>query len=349
MVRYWNGTAWTEHRQPMPTSVPTGPASVTVDPAPVPVVPAVAQEVVQPVAAATVSEPTFSEQLVSEPTSELSATELAMIEFERQFEKQAAEEFAHANAQASPALSDTASTPKAPAVETPFSAPSRFAPVPVESVADMWSMVSDQDAAPQRETAPASLASSFPPAAVPASSPASAIATAPPPQLLDPAPDSAGDPALSRSIAPRKKRTSGGARGMIIGAIVIVLGLGIFGYLTYQAMPEPGEGIADAVVTDLGASSSSNGGQTCAPVARFAVAGKSYTASTSTAVTSCPVSLGQSVKVIYDVKAPSTSGRIQVAGPFANLVGLIPLTGLIVFIASLIVFMRSRSKAAPIS
>jgi hypothetical protein len=349
MVRYWNGEVWTDHRQPMPVE--------TRDEEPI-----VAASLTEPQSDASgvvVSSPALSnstspspDATVSEPTSELSATELAMIEFERQFEKQSAEEFAHANSAPQSSLVESAPAPVSPqsrfAPQPTFAPPAPDLPVeapaidnpPISSVADMWSSVADQDVVVVPETSRAGSA---------APGPASAL-----PFALSPEPSSAGTaPAAaprSRSIAPaKKKRSSGGALGMMIGAIVIIIGLGIFGYLAYQSNPQPGEAIATGIVTDLGASTASSGGSTCAPVARFAVLGKSYTAQTSVAVSSCPLSLGQTVSVIYDKTAPSTSGRIQVASPFSNLVGLVPLTGIIVFIASLIVFMRGRSKAAPIS
>jgi len=371
MVRYWNGEAWTDHRQPMPVAAPA--VAQVEEPVVEPPTVVSAPPLTQP-SAVVVSSPVLANSVepnpaapVSEPTSELSATELAMIEFERQFEKQSAEEFAHANSQPQTIVAESSiATAPAPAPGAPQSrfapqptfAPPSFAPQtadlpvqespmdnpPVSTVADMWSSVSDQDLevalAPSRAAsaaivAPAPLFSPEPQATP--SSTAAAPATAP-------------TPPRSRSIAPaKKKRSSGGAIGMVIGALVIIAGLGVFGYLAYQAAPEAGEAIATGVVTDLGASTLSSGDTTCAPIARFAVLGKSYTAQTSVAVSSCPVSLGQTVNVIYDTKAPSTSGRIQVAGPFALLVWLIPLTGLIVFIASLVVFMRSRSKVAPIS
>ena len=366
LVRYWSGTEWTEHRQPMPETAPSAVEKVT---------PAVDAVVAAPQVVPLTSEPEpVAEAPAVEPTRELSATELAMIEFERQFERQSAAEFAHANTQpsptfaaeptfAAPAAAPTASAP-APTSFAQAPAPSRFAPQPTvapeplrqpapeavadqvaapSTVADMWTQVAaEEDAAvstaPAVRPAPTSIATLL----------------AEPETVTAAAPDTeeGWKPARAPSSASKKKtkkKMSGGAKTIIVGILVILVGAGVFGYLAYQAAPEAGEGSANGVVTDLGASTGSNGAANCAPVARFAVAGQSYTATTSVPVSACPVALGQTVTVIYDTKAPATSGRIQVPGPFALLVWLIPITGLIVFIVGVIAFMRSRSKAAPIS
>ena len=411
LLRYWDGATWTNHRQPRPDQVPAAPAEAVT-----PIEPELADDAPlddasieptpadpEPVAVA-ISASTADAPVLTDPSaSGMSATELAIIEFEKQFERQEAEAFAHAGTQPqAPSFGVDASTPDAPVVPAlDKSASEASAPTFGDMPLDAPAPTLDAPAAPTPESsitdAPAVSASTVEPPsldartfAAPAPAPAPAgsqsrfappsLLNAPAPTLHDPIPgplvggvtdmwnlvsedDGIDAPTQARPTsasnkpvakgrpaaqAKRKKGMSGGARGILIGILVILIGAGAIAYLTFQTSAAAGQAIANGIVTDLGVSTSA-GASTCAPVAEFAVGGHSYTASTSVPVTSCPIQLGQSVSVIYDAAAPTTSGRIQIPSPFGLLVWLIPLTGLVIVIASLIAFMRSRSKAAPIS
>jgi hypothetical protein len=90
----------------------------------------------------------------------------------------------------------------------------------------------------------------------------------------------------------------------------------------------------NAIVTSLGATTSTS----CKPVARFAVAGRSYTANSSAAISPCPIGLGESVDVIYSAANPASAARIEVGSSASQYLWLIPILGGLVFVVGLVTF-----------
>ena len=284
ILRYWNGSAWTDHRQPAP------------------------------VAAA----PEPSRPLVEEADP--------MAEYERQFETTRPSTAPTPTPQYRPvaALAPTSATlPQLAGV--PTSAPRSFAPQP-------------------SPPAPNSLG---PIALGPATSTAIALPAAAPKApahretLAIPAPA-----APAGTVAPNRKAVVSAVRAMGIAILVILIGVAAMAFFGAQNQAGAGEVKTIGIVTSFGSTSSNS----CTPVARFAVKGKSFTASSNTAISPCPLGLGQDVDVIYSAADPSSAAHIQLGSPFAQYLWLMPLAGVLLFLASLTAFVvRAGSILAGIA
>jgi hypothetical protein len=189
------------------------------------------------------------------------------------------------------------------------------------------------------------------PAPVPAAQPPQdgALATAPPPALTGPI--AVADPApVSPIHAPHDSRNRKGVvgafRGMLVGILLVVIGLGVMAFLAFSSTPGSGEAKSTGIVTSLG-NTTGNG---CTPIARFAVTGQSYTANSAIAISPCPVGLGQTVDIVYTVAHPASDARIELGSTFSQLAWLIPVLGGIVLLASLVTFIvRAGSIASGIA
>jgi hypothetical protein len=126
---------------------------------------------------------------------------------------------------------------------------------------------------------------------------------------------------------------------MGIAILVILVGVGAMAFFSAQNVARAGEASAVGIVTSFG----STAGDSCTPIARFAVKGRSFTASSNTAISPCPVGLGQDVGVIYSAADPA-SAHIQLGSSFAPYLWLIPLGGALLFLASLIAFVVSAGS-----
>lgn len=316
-LRYWNGATWTDHRQPDPAAAPPEPPRLhAVDPDP-------------------------------------------MAEYERQFANPLAStfdlprlDFDQRPFEASTPIADSIASAPTPAPQ-PLYRPQ--APLPASP-------------APAREFAgaPTSVPRSFAPRPAPADLPplgpialGPALAVGPTPTIAEPVsefeqvlgesqtiaeapkapahrdPLAIAAPALTAvGIAPNRKAVLAAARGMGIAILVILIGIGAMAFFTAQSLAGPGEIKTAGIVTSLGLSS----GDSCTPIARFAVKGKSFTANVNTAITPCPVGLGQDVDVIYTAADPASAARIQLGSSLTQFLWLIPLLGSLFFLASLTTF-----------
>jgi hypothetical protein len=328
ILRYWNGTSWTDHRQPAPVAL------------------------VAPEAQPVVAEP--------EPESD------PMAEYERQFEKPSFDDadFERPSFEFDHRPFDSAPTPPSTTVEVVQPQP-QYRPQAALSAAPIV-------AAPTPEFAgqPTSAPRQFTPKSAPASlgpialGPAVATpSTVDPPQSEfervfnemtavaeaskrralehDTAAIAVAAPAVPGQvvarpigIAPNRKSVLAAVKGMAAAVIIILLGIAAMMFFSLQSTVGAGEAKTNAIVVSLG-STSGNG---CTPIARFAVAGKSYTANSSSSISPCPIGLGESVNVVYSASDPASAARIEVGSSLAQYLWPIPIVGGLVFVGALITF-----------
>ncbi|MDQ1552392.1 MAG: hypothetical protein QOD50_1814, partial [Actinomycetota bacterium] len=151
---------------------------------------------------------------------------------------------------------------------------------------------------------------------------------------------------LAPVVGPNRKAVVSSVRSIGIAILIILIGVGAMAFFSAQNLAGPGEAKTIGIVTSFGSTS----GDSCSPIARFAVKGKSFTASSNTAISPCPVGLGQDVDVIYSAADPATAAHIQLGSSFAQYLWLIPLGGVLFFLASLIAFIvRAGSIPAGIA
>jgi hypothetical protein len=281
MLRYWNGTAWTDHRQPVPALVPPTPVA-QVDPDPM---------------------AEYERQFESSTDTKSMIDQLSFVLDQRQFDPPSASPRPHyepASPIASIPQGQLASTVLAPAPRSPVPDPTVLAPTPAPAPA---------------------------PALVPAIAPV------------------AQDAAERKASADKRKRVLVTVRGMWIGIVIVVIGFVVTGLMSANIFSGPGQLKASGIVTSLGSTADNS----CTPIARFAVTGRSYTASAS-AVSPCPVGLGQSVDIFYSPADPGTDGHIVIGSGISQYAWAIPLLGALLFVGSLVTFIvRAGSIAGGIA
>jgi hypothetical protein len=130
-------------------------------------------------------------------------------------------------------------------------------------------------------------------------------------------------------IQGRRPGFRGVVAGMILSLVFIALGVGLIVYTGQQVSIGVGEAATTGVVTDLGVIGSATG-STCSPLATFA-AGGSFVTQASPAVSPCPLSLGQSVNVVYSMADPGTTGHIQIPDSVLIWLWAIPIVGILAF------------------
>jgi hypothetical protein len=290
MLRYWNGGAWTNHRQPAPAAEPPEPPRL----------------------------------LVEEPDP--------MAEYERQFESSSSDfdrprfdldqrDFDSSNSLRDTVVPATALTPQyrplAALAPAPTAAPRSFAPQPSPPAPNSLGPIALGPAAPTAIALP--------------------VAVPQPPAHREPLAIAAP---VAPAAAPNRKAVVAAARAMGIAILVILVGVGAMAFFSAQNVARAGEASAVGIVTSFG----STAGDSCTPIARFAVKGRSFTASSNTAISPCPVGLGQDVGVIYSAADPASAAHIQLGSSFAPYLWLIPLGGALLFLASLIAFVVSAGS-----
>jgi hypothetical protein len=135
-------------------------------------------------------------------------------------------------------------------------------------------------------------------------------------------------------IAPNRRAVVGAFRIMVAAIILILVGIGATVISPLLTSPGAGEVRTNAIVTSLGSTTSNS----CTPIARFAVAGKSYTANSSAAISPCPIGLGESVDVVYSAANPASAARIEVGSSATQYLWLISIVGGLLFVAGFITF-----------
>jgi hypothetical protein len=156
-----------------------------------------------------------------------------------------------------------------------------------------------------------------------------------------------GAPAApATGVAPDRRLVVSAVRAMGIAILVILLGVAAMVFFSAQNLAGAGEVKTIGIVTSFGSSV----GNSCTPIARFAVKGRSFTASSNTAISPCPVGLGQDVDVIYAAADPASAAHIQLGSSFVQFLWLIPVAGVLFFLASLTAFIvRAGSIVAGIA
>ncbi len=343
LLRYWNGTTWTNHRQPAPEATPPEPAAGLSTPAT-----AVAEDT-DPMAE-------YERQFASPAPS---AFDLPSFDFDqRQFEV------------SSPKADTTAVSPApAPAPQPQYRPLAALAPAPVPAPEFAGAPTSvPRSFAPRPElTVPASLG---PIALGPALAAPIALPATVEPTQTTPSATSEFEQVFSESqaiaaaaqapvrremlaiaapapagLAPNRRAVMSAVRGMGIGIIVIVIGIAAMAFFGAQNLAGAGEMKTTGIVTSLGPTA----GNSCTPIARFAVKGRSFTADSNTSINPCPVGLGQDVDVIYAAADPASAARIQLGTSLTQYLWLLPLLGGVFFLASLTIFVvRAGSIVAGI-
>jgi hypothetical protein len=150
-----------------------------------------------------------------------------------------------------------------------------------------------------------------------------------------------------RADSSRKRKGAVGALSvMLIGVLILVIGFVVIGFMGAVNSPGAGEVKASGIVTSLGGAS----GNACAPIATFAVTGKSYTANSSVGISPCPVGLGQTVDVVYSAANPASNARIEIGTGITQFLWVLPVLGALVFVGSLWTFiLRAGSIAAGVA
>jgi hypothetical protein len=318
LLRYWNGSAWTEHRQPAPVAVPVAapvivPVAITVDSVPEPVLPIPAAQ------APMTQRHVATEPLAPQPTAVVAPAEpdWSMDQFEKQFEAQFG-----ATAAGSTSVADRSGD--AELTPQSFVDPiSRFAPAPTPS--------------------PASVSSASEAIALPAAAPAV------PAEATEPQKHSVADVAFAASTATadvvrvrrNRRRVMNPVRGMIGGLLFIIVGAALIFLATAQNNPPAGELKASGIVTSLGSPTVG-----CSPTARFAAAGGSYTTPIGAAMSPCPVQLGQSVNVFYTMQHPGTTGQISSPSSISTIDWAVTGIGVVLLLGSFILFVARAGSVS---
>jgi hypothetical protein len=142
-----------------------------------------------------------------------------------------------------------------------------------------------------------------------------------------------------------RKRVLSSVRGMIAGLLFVLVGAALIFMATAQNSAPSGQLRAAGIITSLGHPAAG-----CAPVARFAAAGGSYTAK-SAPFAPCPVQLGESVNVFYSPQHPGTTGFISVPSSISTIDWAVTGIGVVLLVGSAIAFFvraGSVSRAAAV-
>jgi hypothetical protein len=339
LLRYWNGTAWTPHRQPMPDATP-------------PAQPSLAEAEAAPV------EPVVAPSVAPTPIVESDP----MAEYERQFTSTGSDVSDEAYVPvaqpalvpaAEPALTPAAQPAFTPALQSSFFTQPAF--VEHDFSPRLTPVVSPEG--PTLQT-PDRLELGAPPAPVSAGAATTAEPETGLQHLLTEVRTAAENPhaqgigeelggaalAADGLIGFGRNRTGifGALKGMGTSLVIVIIGLAVMGFLASNNSTAAGEVRGSGIVTSLGSTS----GNSCTPVARFAVAGKSYSADSKIGISPCPVSLGQTVDVIYSSSDPASDARVEMGTSVTQFLWLIPVLGGVGFLASLFTFIVRAGSIA---
>jgi hypothetical protein len=347
LLRYWDGTTWTEHRQPDPAATPPEPRRV--------------------IAVETDPMAEYERQFESSPSSmfELPSPDLPGFNFD-QGSFDSPTPFSDAIAPTSDPTSSPASELAMYHPQAPLTAPG--APAPAHEFVGAPASV-PRSFAPR--PAPADFAALGPialgPASVPPITPPDAFesraARAQPrsetanllskPETIVVASNPAHREILAIAapisppgvVAPNRQRVLSAARAMGIAVLVVLIGVAAIAFFSTQSLAGPGELKTTGIVTSLGSTT----GNSCTPIARFAVEGESLTADANVAITPCPVGLGQDVDVIYSAANPASGARVQFGSSITQYLWVFPVLGFLLFLGALTTFVvRAGSIASGI-
>jgi hypothetical protein len=367
LLRYWNGSAWTEHRQPVPVTVEAvAPVAPVAPPAPVapaptlqvsfdppifstpqvsadPTILSTSQVSLDPSILATpqampVEAPAAQRHLATDPLQpqpavvvQASEPDWSMDQFEKQFEAQFGGSSELDRAADTDPYAATGFSSESDLAADPYATPvSRFAPQP-SAVAPTPVQVQSAPAAPVAAAA----------SAVPAGAPAAATGQQAKQSTADIAFAASHATADVERVKRNRKRVQNPVRGMIVGLLFILVGVALIFISTAQNNPPSGELKANGIITSLGSPKVG-----CSPVARFAAAGGSYTTAPGAAISPCPVGLGQAVNVFYTVSHPGTTGTISSPSSISTIDWAVTGIGVLLVIGSGILFIARAGSVS---
>jgi len=150
---------------------------------------------------------------------------------------------------------------------------------------------------------------------------------------------------LGQSIKP--KRATFGVGGLITTTIVGILFvfIGIFAITILK--PDPTWlTVQGKVLSVTQTTASSSQSAMYVPVVQYTVGGVNYTLTSSESSSQSPT-IGDSAEVLYNPASP-TQAKVKQSAVFSVLVWLLPIAGILVFIAGIVGFIRSRNRTARI-
>ncbi|MDC7121975.1 DUF2510 domain-containing protein [Cellulomonas fimi] len=295
-MRYWDGSAWTEHRQPLPPSADSVPIPA---PTPAATVPARPAPATAPVFATGASVGTASAWTPTPPSTGLSSTYPgATVAVPQQ------------GRPAGYVAPDPSTSGGAPLTTLPpgFNGPTGpVAVVPPQLAgvaADLWATASRYAASEQgRSTGTAAVGGAM---------------------VAD------GIVGFGRN----REGIGGAVKMMLFGLVFLAIGMLVVKPLVIDAgTVGAGEAKTAGTVTARNESRDDDGDRLCSPDATYTVGGTTYTASAGFRSSSCP-SVGGSIDVIYDVAHPA-DGRIAPDATSRLLGWVFPLVGLLFFLVGL--------------
>ncbi|QHT57201.1 DUF2510 domain-containing protein [Cellulomonas sp. H30R-01] len=304
-MRYWDGSAWTEHRQPLPPPADSVPIAAPAPAAPAPAAPAPAAPApaapaptaLAPAAVATTAASTAwsPAPLSPRPSTPYPAGAVTVPQPSRSADL------------AARGTSTTGVTPY-PSLPPGFNGPTGpVAVVPPQLAgvaADLWASASRYAASEQGRSAGAT---------------------------------AVGGALVADGIVGfgRNREGIGGAvKMMLFGLVFFAVGMLLVKPMLIDAgTVGAGEAKTVGTVTHRNESRDDDGDRLCSPDATFTVDGTVYTTSAGYRSSSCP-SVGGSVDVIYDVARPADA-RIAPDATFRLLGWVFPLAGLLFFVVGL--------------
>lgn len=143
-------------------------------------------------------------------------------------------------------------------------------------------------------------------------------------------------------VAPDRRKILGALAGMGAALLIVVLSLGALALFSARNNAGAGEMSTSGIVVNVGLTSDNS----CVPIARFAVRGRSYTANSPVAMSPCSVGLGEMVDVSYAASDPAAAARIELGSPVTQYGWLVPVLSGVFFLGSLATFIVRAGSIA---
>jgi len=150
---------------------------------------------------------------------------------------------------------------------------------------------------------------------------------------------------LGQSMKPKRATfgVSGLITSVIIGVVFIVIGIVSIRFM----QPDPTWLSAQGKVFSITqTTASSSNSAAYIPVVQYTVGGVNYTVTSNESSSQSPT-IGDSAEVLYNPASP-TQAKVKQSAIFSILVWLFPVVGVIIFVAGIFGFIRSRKRTARI-
>lgn len=317
-MRYWDGSAWTEHRQPLPPAAGSVPIAAPAPAASAPAVPAPAHVSTAPAHASTApTRPPASPSPAPAAVAGVGATTTWAPAPPSTHPSvpglTGAVTLPQPSRPADPAVRSTSTADVAPYAALPAGYNGPTGPVAVVPpqlagvAADLWAHASRYAASEEgRSTGAAAVGGAM---------------------VAD------GVVGFGRN----REGIGGAVKMMLFGLVFFALGMLLVKPMLIDAgTVGAGEAKTVGTVTERNESRDDDGDRLCSPDATFTVDGTSYTVSAGFRSSACP-SVGGSVEVIYDVARPADA-RVAPDQAFRLLGWVFPLAGVLIFLGGLWTF-----------